>query len=118
MRSVWSMIRHPRTAIKEQVESVELKLAEAEKQLREDLRHRLSVILVRAALGVAAAVLGLVAGVYFLIGLWLALDKFWGPIAASFTLAALFGLAAMVPAIALYTIIREGKDQPQQQTLI
>ena len=115
LRSWWSYLRNPRRAIGEKFEQMEERVTErvavAEAHIREELHQRLDVLLFRCALGATAGVLGLIAGVYFLIGLWLAADKFLGPIAGSITLAAVFFAACLPPAIILYKNIRGTKSE-------
>ncbi len=115
LRSLWFYLRDPRRAVEEKFEKMEERVSErvavAEAHIREELHQRIDVLLFRCALGALAGVLGLVAGLYFLIGLWFAADRFMGPIAGSVALAAVFFAACLPPAIILYTNIRGVKSE-------
>jgi len=119
LRSLWFYLRNPRRAIGEKFEQMEEHVTEraavVETHIREELHQRLDVLLFRCALGAIAAILGLIAGIYFLIGLWLAADRFLGPIAGSIALAVVFFSACLPPAIILYTNIRGAKSESANQ---
>ena len=119
LRSLWFYLRNPRLAVGEKFEQIEERVTErvavAEAHIREELHQRLDVLLFRCTLGAIAGILGLIAGIYFLIGLWLAADRFMGPIAGSMALAAMFFAACLPPAIALYKNIRGAKSESANQ---
>lgn len=119
LRSLWFYLRNPQRAIGEKFEKMEERVTErvavAEAHIREEMHQHLVVLLFRCALGAIAGVLVLIAGIYFLIGLWLAADRFVGPIAGSIALAAIFFAASLPPAIILYKDLRGTKSESLNQ---
>jgi hypothetical protein len=104
----------------ERIDSVRNDLHHDLETLREDVQHRARHLEVRvAAWGVTVAMLA-ICGLFFLMGLWLGLRDFIGPVGASFVLAALFGLLAAVPQILLprelARVDAPHLSQPQQRT--
>jgi hypothetical protein len=91
------LVQRPLLLLHKRVDGVKNELNHEIETLRHDMDHRAYRLEVRvAAWGVTVGML-VVCGLFLLMGLWLGLSTFIGPVGASFVLAALFGLLAAVP---------------------
>jgi hypothetical protein len=106
---MWSALRNPIAMIEGKVASAEMRVAAAESRMRQNLLHRLRVLLLNVALGATAGVLAVIGGIYLLIGAWLGFSRFLGPIGASFVLGILFILSSVMPLAVLYTVTKRSK---------
>jgi hypothetical protein len=96
-----SLLQRPVLLFHERVDEVRDEVHHDVEILRGDIQHRARRLEVTvAAWGITAALLAL-CGLFALMGLWLALSAYIGPIGASFALAAIFGLLAAVPVLIL-----------------
>jgi hypothetical protein len=111
---LWSVLRNPVAAVEGRVAAAEMRVAAAETRMRQNLMHRLRMLLLKVALGATAGILVLIGGVYLLIGIWLGFSHFLGPIGASFILGVLFFVASCAPLAMLYTVIQKSKTAPPQ----
>jgi hypothetical protein len=96
-----NLLQKPVLLFHERVDEVRNEIHHDVDVLHDDIRHharRLEVTV--AAWGITAALL-VVCGLFVLMGLWLGLREYVGPVGASFALAALFGSLAAVPVVVL-----------------
>jgi hypothetical protein len=92
-----NFLQRPVLLLHERVDGVRNEVNHDLEILRDDIQHRARRVEVQvAAWGVAAALLA-VCGLFLLMGLWLGLSEYIGPVGASFALAALFGSLAAIP---------------------
>ena len=111
-----SLVRHPtrelRAAIRRQLAAVEWHLdslrARAVGEVREELRRTLLFL----SLSAAAALLGLIAGLFAVLGTWLSLSHALGAVGASFALAGLFVLLSLGAIRARHSVTARVVSQP------
>jgi hypothetical protein len=98
---VGSLIHWPAHQLHERLEATEHRIEEGLESIHVDLERRARQFERAAAAWAIAALLLTVAGIFFLIGVWLALAQMLGPVWASFLLAIAFGGLAAAPLLAL-----------------
>lgn len=94
-------LRSPILVLHERIDSVRSDLHHDLETLREDVQHSARHLEVRVAAWGVTVVMLVVCGLFFLIGLWLGLRDFIGPVGASFALAGLFAVLAAIHQILL-----------------
>ena len=114
--SLWSLVRHPtrelRAAIKRQLAAVEWHLDSLRTRIVEELRKEVRRAILILSLSAAAALLGLLGGLFALLGTWLSLTRALGAVGASFVLAGLFLLLSLWVVRALHSVTTRGVSQP------
>ena len=95
------MAQRPVLLLHERMDGVKNEFSHEIEMLRYDVEHRAYRLEVRVAAWGAAVGMLLVCGFFLLLGLWLGLSQFIGPVEASFALAALFAIFAAVPLLIL-----------------
>jgi Putative Actinobacterial Holin-X, holin superfamily III len=98
---VGSLIHWPARQLHGRLEATEHRIEERLESIQVDLEHRARQFERAVAAWAIAALLLMVAGIFFLIGVWLALAQLLGPVWASFLLAIAFGGLAAAPLLAL-----------------
>lgn len=108
------LVHRPVLLLHERVVGVKTELNHEIETLRRDVEHRAYRLEVRVAAWGASVGMLVVCGLFLLMGLWLGLSKFIGPVGASFVLAALFGMLAAVPLLLLPSeLARVDVSRPQ-----
>lgn len=114
--SLWSLVRHPtrelRAAIKGQLAAVEGHLDTLRTHVVEELRKELRRAVLILSLSAAAALLGLLGGLFALLGTWLSLSHALGAVGASFVLAAFLLLLSLGAVRGLHSVATRGVSQP------
>jgi hypothetical protein len=98
---VGSLIHWPARQLHERLEATEHGIEDRLGTIQIDLEHRARQFERAAIAWAAAALLLMIAGIFFLIGLWFGLARLLGSIWASFLLAIAFGGLAAAPLLAL-----------------
>jgi len=97
LRWIFAFLRDPAGALGGSIATIRARLAPLEGRIQLTITEALRKAARKLALGAVAAALALVGVAYVLIGLWLGLESFLGPIVASFVLGALFLSFSAVP---------------------
>ena len=115
LRWILAFLRDPTGALGGSIATIRAGLAPLEDRIRLRVTEALRTVAHKLALGVVAAAFALVGVGYVLIGLWLGLENFLGPIAASFVLGALFLIFSGVPLSMLNRMSRKPipTDEPR-----
>jgi len=98
---VGSLVHWPAQQLHGRLEATEHRIEERLESIQIDLEHRARQFERAAAAWVAAALLLMIAGIFFLIGVWLGLARLLGPIWASLLLAIAFAGFAATPLLVL-----------------
>ena len=96
-----SLIHWPAQEFHARLGATEHRIEEGLENIQIDLEHRARQFERTAAAWAVAALLLMIAGIFFLIGVWLGLARLLGPVWASFLLAIAFGGLAAMPLLAL-----------------
>jgi hypothetical protein len=109
LRWALAFLRDPISALGSSIATIRERLTPLWSEIQTRLAETLRNTARKLALVVGAAALALVGAGYVLIGLWLGLNRFLGPIGASFLLGGFFLLVSLVPMLVLYRT--SGKPQ-------
>ena len=113
---MWSVLRHPtrelRAATERRLVEIARHLESIRTRVAEELRKELRRALVILSLTAAAALLGLLGGLFALLGIWLRLSRTLGTVGASFVLAGVFLLLSLGALRALHSVTARGVSQP------
>lgn len=101
-----SLIHWPGRRLHEQIDATEHWLEEIREGFEVELESRVRHFERTALMGAVKAGMLSIAGIFFLMGLWLALARYFGPLAGSFLLAATFAALGLVPISVWYKILR------------
>ena len=101
-----SLIRWPGQRLHEQVDLTEHWLEEIRESFEAELENRVRHFERIAIVWIVKALMLSIAGIFFLIGLWLALAQYLGPLAGSFLLAVAFAALGLIPISVLQKIPR------------
>jgi fatty acid desaturase len=101
-----SMIHWPTNQIREKLEVTEHRLEEIRDRVQADVERELWRFERMAVAWAITALLLAIAGIFFLIGLWVGLSTLFGPVLASFLLAVGFATIAPIPLLVLRSILR------------
>jgi hypothetical protein len=118
LRRTLAFLRDPISALGSSITTIRERLAPLESEIQSRLAETLRNAARKLALVVGTAALALVGAGYVLIGLWLGLNRFLGPIGASFLLGGFFLFVSLVPLAVLYRTSREtqlASDEPTQK---
>jgi hypothetical protein len=115
LRWILASLRDPTGAVGGSIATIRVRLAPLESRIRLTVTEALRTAARKLALGVVAGVFALVGVGYALIGLWLGLESLLGPIAASFVLGALLLIFSTVPLALLNRMSRKpiSTDEPR-----
>jgi hypothetical protein len=105
-----AFLRDPIEALAVAFGTIRARLAPLESRIQLTLSDALRRLVRRLVLGVLAGAFALVGAGYLLMGLWLGLERFLGPIGASFVLAALFLIVSVIPLVLLNRMSREASS--------
>ena len=100
-----SLIHWPGRRLHEQIDATEHWLEEIREGFEAALESRVRHFERIAAVWAVRALALSIAGIFLLIGLWLGLTRFLGPVAASFLLAGAFATFGLVPTAVLRKIL-------------
>lgn len=106
---VGSLIHWPARQIHARLDATEHRIEERLESIQLDLEHRAQQFERAAVAWAVAALLLMIGGIFFLIGLWLGLAKLLGPVWASFLLAIAFAGLAVMPLLMLRRTSRARK---------
>ena len=113
---MWSVLRHParelRAATERRLVEIARHLDSIRTRVVEELRKELRRAIVILSLTAATALLGLVGGLFALLGIWLSLSRTFGIVGASFVLAGLFLFLGLGALRALHSVTARAVSQP------
>lgn len=107
---IGSLIHWPARQIRAKVEATERRLEEIEEAVQADMERRVWRFERIAVAWTIAGLLLAIAGIFFLIGLWLGLAQLLGSVVASFVLAVGIGALASIPFMILPRILRRQRN--------
>jgi hypothetical protein len=107
---IGSLIHWPAKQLHARIEATEHRFEEIERALQADIERRVWRFERIAVAWAIATLLLAIAGIFLLIGLWLGLAQLFGRVAASFMLAAAFGVLALIPLLVLPKVLRARHD--------
>jgi hypothetical protein len=107
---IGSLIHWPAEQFRAKIEATEHRFEEVEKAIQADLQRRVWRFERIAVAWAIAGFLLAIAGIFFLIGLWLWLAELLGGVIASFVLAVGFGALASIPLLILPKILRAQRN--------
>jgi len=98
---VSSLLHWPGQQLKGKLDAAEHRLEEIRESIQIDVERRARHFERVAAAWAVTGLLLAVAGMFFILGLWLGFAHIFGPVAASFLLAAIFVALASIPVLFL-----------------
>jgi len=101
-----SLIRWPGRRLHEQIDVSEHWVEEMRENFEAELEIRARNFERLAMVWIVKALMLSITGIFFLIGLWLALAQYFGPVAGSFLLSATFVALGLIPISVLRKLLR------------